>query len=80
MNKNNTIISIIIIVLAGVIGYLLFKYFPKTNDEVVSPVQQLDTQTQTDTTTSIDENLNSIDTNTSSDADLKAIDDELNNL
>ncbi|MDQ5971748.1 MAG: hypothetical protein QG566_694 [Patescibacteria group bacterium] len=79
MNKNNTIISIIIIVVAGVIGYLLFKYFPK-QEEVQSPVQQLDTETQADTTTSIDENLNSIDTNTSTDADLKAIDDQLNNL
>ncbi|MCC6323677.1 hypothetical protein IT400_02700 [Candidatus Nomurabacteria bacterium] len=80
MNKNNTIISIIVIIVAIVLGYLLFKYFPKTNDEVVSPIQQLDTQTQTDTTTSIDENLNSIDTNASTDADLKAIDTELNNL
>lgn len=77
MNKNiNIIIAIIAIV---IIGFVVWKYSPK-REVPLTPAQELNSATQSDTTTSIDESLNSINTDSTIDADLNSVDADLDTL
>ncbi len=78
MNKNTTltIFAVIVIVLLGLV---VWKYSAK-KEVPLTPAQELNSATQSDTTTSIDESLNSINTDSTIDADLNSVDADLKTL
>ncbi len=67
MNKN-TIVSIFVIIVIVILGIVFWQYSKKDNmPQTENSVQQLDRETEADSTASIDSSLNSIDTDSSSD-------------
>jgi hypothetical protein len=74
MNKNTNIIIPIVAVI--IIGFVVWKYSAK-KEVPLTPAQELNSATESDTTTSIDSSLNSINTDSTVDADLNGVDADL---
>ena len=77
MNKNTNIIIAIVAII--IIVFVVWKYSAK-KEVPLTPAQELNSATQSDTTTSIDESLNSINTDSTIDADLNSVDADLKTL
>lgn len=77
MNKNTNIIIAIVVII--ILGFVVWKYSVK-KEVPLTPAQELNSATQSDTTTSIDTSLNSIDTDSNVDADLNSVDADLKTL
>ena len=77
MNKNTNIIIAIVAII--IIVFVVWKYSAK-KEVPLTPAQELNSATQSDTTTSIDESLNSINTDSTIDADLNSVDADLDTL
>jgi hypothetical protein len=76
---NKTSIVILIIALA-VIGFFLWKGSAKKEPLVETPVQTLDRETQSDSTASIEADLNAINTDLNLESDLGEVNQEIQSL
>ncbi|MFA6514841.1 MAG: hypothetical protein WCT42_01080 [Candidatus Paceibacterota bacterium] len=82
-SKNNTIIAVVVIIILAIVAIVALKSRNQKN-EVVPLTQseiELNKAVESDTTVSINENLNSIEVNdTTGNDELKTVDKELQNL
>lgn len=76
---NKTSIVILIIALA-IIGFFLWKGSMKKDPVVETPVQALDRETQSDSTASIEADLNAINTDLNLESDLGEVNQEIQSL
>ncbi|MBP6857586.1 MAG: hypothetical protein KBC11_00095 [Candidatus Pacebacteria bacterium] len=76
MNTKTVIVILVIIA----IGFFVWKGSMKKEEVIVTPAEQLDKDTQDDTTSSIEADLNAIDVDTNSDSDFMETDSEIKSL
>ncbi|MCC7436343.1 hypothetical protein IT402_00485 [Candidatus Nomurabacteria bacterium] len=72
--------TIIVIIVILVLGFFLWKGSMKKDAVMETPAQELDRTTQSDSTSSIEEDLNYINVDTNTDADLMEVDGEIKSL
>jgi hypothetical protein len=77
MNKKTIILLVIALV---VVGFFLWKGSMKSEPIVETPLQALDTQTQQDSTASIEAELNAINAEVNADEDLRMVDQDIQSL
>ncbi len=78
--QNNVIVSIIVIIIAGVLIYWGMTYKKQAPVEDPNSLSAIDESTRNDTTEDIDDSFNSTEFNFDLESDLNNIDAEINKL
>lgn len=77
MNKKTIVLLIIALI---VVGFFLWKGSMKKEVVVETPLQALDKETQEDSTSSIEADLNATNTDVNADEDLRGVNEDIKSL